>query len=60
VHVDTLELATEEPFVIASSTSAVGPCGLVRVEIDEGFTGIDEACPAYGFTGDMLWSVEDG
>ena len=59
VHVDTLELAMEEPFVIASSALAVGPCDLVRVETDEGITGIGEACPAYEFTGDTLWTVED-
>ena len=59
VHVDTLELAMEEPFVIASSAMAYGPCDLVRVETDEGVTGIGEACPAYEFTGETLWSVQD-
>ena len=59
VHVDTLELTMEEPFVIASSAMAYGPCDLVRVETDEGITGIGEACPAYEFTGDTLWSVQD-
>jgi L-alanine-DL-glutamate epimerase-like enolase superfamily enzyme len=59
VHVDTLELTTEEPFVIASSAMAYGPCDLVRVETDEGITGIGEACPAFEFTGDTLWSVQD-
>jgi L-alanine-DL-glutamate epimerase-like enolase superfamily enzyme len=59
VHVDTLELTMEEPFVIASSALAVGPCDLIRVETDEGVTGIGEACPAYEFTGDTLWTVED-
>ena len=59
VHVDTLELAMEEPFVIASSALSIGPCDLVRVETDEGITGIGEACPAYEFTGDTLWTVED-
>jgi L-alanine-DL-glutamate epimerase-like enolase superfamily enzyme len=59
VHVDTLELAMEEPFVIASSALAGGPCDLVRVETDEGLTGLGEACPAFEFTGDTLWSVED-
>lgn len=44
VHVDTLELTMEEPFVIASSAMAFGPCDLVRVETDEGITGIGEAC----------------
>ena len=48
VHVDTLELTKEEPFVIASSAMAHGPCDLVRVETDEGITGIGEACPAGG------------
>jgi len=59
VHVDTLELTMEEPFVIASSAMAYGPCDLVRVETDEGITGIGEACPAFEFTGDTLWSVQD-
>ena len=59
VHVDTLELAMEEPFVIASSALSIDPCDLVRVETDEGITGIREACPAYEFTGDTLWTVED-
>ncbi len=59
VHVDTLELAMEEPFVIASSALSTGPCDLVRVETDEGVVGIGEACPAYEFTGDTLWSVQD-
>ncbi len=59
VHVDTLELTMERPFVIASSAMAYGPCDLVRVETDEGITGIGEACPAYEFTGETLWSVAD-
>jgi L-Ala-D/L-Glu epimerase / N-acetyl-D-glutamate racemase len=59
VHVDTLELTMEEPFVIASSAMAYGPCDLVRIETDEGITGIGEACPAYEFTGETLWSVAD-
>jgi len=59
VHVDTLELTMEEPFVIASSAMAYGPCDLVRVETDEGLTGFGEACPAYEFTGETLWSVQD-
>jgi len=59
VHVETLELQMEEPFVIASSALAVSPCDLVRVETDEGLVGFGEACPAYEFTGDTLWTVED-
>ncbi len=59
VHVDTLALTMEEPFVIASSAMAYGPCALVRVETDEGITGVGEACPAYEFTGETLWSVQD-
>ena len=59
VHVDTLELTMEAPFVIASSAMAYGPCDLVRVETDEGISGIGEACPAYEFTGETLWSVAD-
>jgi len=59
VHVDTLELAMEEPFVSASSALAIGPCDVVRVETDEGLIGIGEACPAYEFTGDTLWTVQD-
>lgn len=59
VHVDCLELELEEPFVIASSALAISPCNLVRVETDEGLVGIGEACPAYEFTGDTLWSVQD-
>jgi L-Ala-D/L-Glu epimerase len=59
VHVDTLELTMEEPFVIASSAMAHGPCDLVRVETDEGVTGIGDACPACEFTGETLWSAAD-
>jgi L-Ala-D/L-Glu epimerase len=59
VHVDTLELTFEDPFVIASSAMTFGPCDLVRVETDEGITGIGEACPAYEFTGETVWTVED-
>jgi L-alanine-DL-glutamate epimerase-like enolase superfamily enzyme len=59
VHVDTLELRLEEPFVIASSALAVSPCALVRVETDEGLTGYGEACPGYEFTGETLWTVAD-
>ncbi len=59
VRVDTLELAFDEPFVIASSALAFSPCDLVTVETDEGVTGYGEACPAYEFTGDTLWTVED-
>jgi L-alanine-DL-glutamate epimerase-like enolase superfamily enzyme len=59
VHVDTLQLTMEEPFVIASSAMAYGPCDLIRVETDEGITGYGEACPAYEFTGETVWTVED-
>jgi len=59
VSVETLELAYEEPFVIASSALAAGPCDLVRVETDEGLVGYGEACPAYEFTGETLWTVDD-
>jgi len=59
VHVDTLELTMEEPFVIASSAMAYGPCDLIRVDTDEGITGYGEACPAYEFTGETVWTVED-
>ena len=44
VHVETLELEMEEPFVIASSALAASPCDLVRVETDEGLVGFGEAC----------------
>ena len=59
VHVETLELALEEPFVIASSALAASPCDLVRVETDEGLVGLGEACPAYEITGETLWTVQD-
>jgi L-alanine-DL-glutamate epimerase-like enolase superfamily enzyme len=59
VHVETLELSYSEPFVIASSALSAGPCDLVRVETDEGLTGLGEACPAYEFTGETLWTVQD-
>ena len=59
VRVDTLALTMEEPFVIASSAMDYGPCDLVRVETDEGLVGLGEACPAYEFTGETLWTVED-
>jgi len=59
VHVETLELPLKAPFVIASSALAVSPCDLVRVETDEGLVGYGEACPAYEFTGDTLWTVQD-
>ena len=45
--------------MIASSAMAVGPCDLIRVETDEGVTGYGETCPAYEFTGDTLWTVQD-
>jgi L-alanine-DL-glutamate epimerase-like enolase superfamily enzyme len=57
VSVETLELAYERPFVIASSALAAGPCALASVETDEGLTGYGEACPAYEFTEDTLWTV---
>jgi len=59
VHVATLELALAEPFVIASAALTVGPCALVTVETDEGVVGIGEACPAWEFTGETLWTVAD-
>jgi len=59
VHVETLELRMDEPFVIASSALAASPCDLVRVETDEGLVGFGEACPAYEFTGDTLRTVQD-
>ena len=59
VRVETLEVPLEAPFVIASSALAANPCDLVRVETDEGLTGFGEAVPAYEFTGDTLWSVQD-
>jgi len=59
VHVDTLELEYGEPFVIASSALSAGPCDVVTVETDEGLVGYGEACPAYEFTGDTLWTVQD-
>ncbi|HZL64355.1 MAG TPA: dipeptide epimerase [Thermoleophilia bacterium] len=59
VHVETLELRYAEPFVIASSALSAGPCDLVRVETDEGLVGLGEACPAYEFTGETLWTVQD-
>ncbi len=59
VHVETLQLDYGEPFVIASSALAAGPCDLVSVETDAGLIGYGEACPAYEFTGDTLWTVQD-
>jgi L-alanine-DL-glutamate epimerase-like enolase superfamily enzyme len=59
VQVDTLELEYEEPFVIASSALAAGPCDLIRVETDAGLVGYGEACPAVEFTGETLWTVQD-
>jgi len=59
VRVETLQLEMKEPFVIASSALAASPCDLVRVETDEGLVGLGEACPAYEFTGDTLWTVQD-
>jgi len=59
VRVETLEIPFEAPFVIASSALAANPCDLVRVETDEGLTGFGEAVPAYEFTGETLWSVQD-
>lgn len=59
VHVETLELKLEEPFVIASSALDVSPCDVIRVETDEGLVGYGEAVPAYEFTGDTLWTVQD-
>jgi L-Ala-D/L-Glu epimerase len=59
VRVETLEFPLDAPFVIASSALSANPCDLVRVETDEGLTGFGEAMPAYEFTGDTLWSVQD-
>ncbi len=59
IHVDTLELALTEPFVIASSAMSVSPCDLITVETDEGIAGHGEACPGFEFTGDTLWTVQD-
>ena len=59
VGVETRELEFDERFVLASSTLAMDPCDLVRVKTDEGLTGLGEACPAYEFTGDTLWTVQD-
>jgi L-Ala-D/L-Glu epimerase len=59
VQVETLQLEYGEPFVIASSALSAGPCDLIRVETDEGLVGFGEACPAYEFTGDTLWTVQD-
>ena len=59
VHVETLELKLEEPFVIASSALDVSPCNVIRVETDEGLVGFGEAVPAYEFTGETIWTVQD-
>jgi L-Ala-D/L-Glu epimerase len=59
VAVETLELKLEEPFVIASSALDVSPCDVIRVETDEGLVGWGEAVPAFEFTGDTLWTVQD-
>jgi L-alanine-DL-glutamate epimerase-like enolase superfamily enzyme len=59
VHVDTLELLYDEPFVIASSALSAGACDLITLETDEGLVGHGEACPAYEFTGETLWTVQD-
>jgi L-alanine-DL-glutamate epimerase-like enolase superfamily enzyme len=59
VHVETLELKLEEPFVIASSALDVSPCNVIRVETDEGLVGCGEAVPAYEFTGETIWTVHD-
>jgi L-alanine-DL-glutamate epimerase-like enolase superfamily enzyme len=59
VRVETLEVPLDAPFVIASSALAANPCDLVRVETNEGLTGFGEAVPAYEFTGETLWSVQD-
>jgi len=59
VHVETLELKLEEPFVIASSALDVSPCNVIRVETDEGLVGYGEAVPAYEFTGETIWTVQD-
>jgi len=59
VHVETLELKLEEPFVIASSALDVSPCNVIRVETDEGLAGFGEAVPAYEFTGETIWTVQD-
>jgi L-Ala-D/L-Glu epimerase len=59
VQVETLELKLEEPFVIASSALDISPCNVIRVETDEGLVGYGEAVPAYEFTGETIWTVED-
>jgi o-succinylbenzoate synthase len=59
VNVETLELKLEEPFVIASSALDASPCTVIRVETDEGLVGYGEAVPAYEFTGETIWTVQD-
>ncbi len=59
VTVTPLWMAMEHPYVIATSAMAANPVDIVTVETDEGLTGYGEALPAYEFTGETLWTVED-
>ncbi len=59
VTVTPIWMAMERPYVIATSAMAANPVDIVRVETDEGLVGYGEAMPAYEFTGETLWTVED-
>ena len=59
VSVTPLWMPMAHPYVIATSAMAANPVDIVRVETDEGPVGYGEAMPAYEFTGETLWTVED-
>jgi L-alanine-DL-glutamate epimerase-like enolase superfamily enzyme len=59
VSVTPLWMPMEHPYVIATSSMAANPVDIVRVVTDEGVIGYGEAMPAYEFTGETLWTVED-
>ncbi len=59
VNVTPIWMAMEHPYIIATSAMAANPVDIVTVETDEGLTGYGEALPAYEFTGETLWTVED-
>ncbi len=59
VSVTPLWMRMAHPYVIATSAMAANPVDIVRVETDDGLVGYGEAMPAYEFTGETLWTVED-
>ena len=59
ISVIPIWMEMRRPYVIATSAMAANPVDIVIVETDDGLVGYGEAMPAYEFTGETLWTVED-